>query len=341
MAWQARKPPAALLGKASFPTVDIARLSELRPRTVWDIIDDAFDLYRERFVALCAVSAVVGAPAYVARLAFQTGPYAKFLRATFEKSAEDSGEAFLHFLGALLLALPLLIAAQTLQTGAVAAVVEDYLRGQRSISVRGAYKRLFARTGTVLLAALLVGLLWAAGLCAMGIGTLYCWIVFAFVGQTLVIERRGIWAALRRSRMLVLTSQGRVFGMLLLLLLLPTLLSSGLVAIVMLAFSLSPSGGDVGEQQIQQQMLGQVVESLVGVVLAPLQAIALTLLYYDIRVRQEGFDIVAQAEATGVTLAPDPFGEQSSERAATRVRRDAQRAARTSRPNPPAPGRLP
>ena len=51
---------------------------------------------------------------------------------------------------------------------------------------------------------------------------------------------------------------------------------------------------------------------------APLYGIAITLLYFDIRVRREGLDIVALAERIEHPLAPDPFGDMTSEQARRR-----------------------
>jgi hypothetical protein len=46
--------------------VEISTLADLRPRTVWEIVDDAFDLYRERFALFASLAATVYVPAFVA-----------------------------------------------------------------------------------------------------------------------------------------------------------------------------------------------------------------------------------------------------------------------------------
>jgi hypothetical protein len=74
-------------------------------------------------------------------------------------------------------------------------------------------------------------------------------------------------------------------------------------------------------RETQEQLLSQAMQSVAGLLIAPVQGIALTLLYFDLRVRREGLDIVAQATEQGYRLAPDPFGDISSEHALRRSRR--------------------
>ena len=50
----------------------------------------------------------------------------------------------------------------------------------------------------------------------------------------------------------------------------------------------------------------------------PLEGIARSLLYFDIRVRREGLDVVAQAIEQDYPLLDDPFGDITSEEARQR-----------------------
>jgi hypothetical protein len=49
--------------------------------------------------------------------------------------------------------------------------------------------------------------------------------------------------------------------------------------------------------------LARVIQSMIGnvvaIVVAPLQTIAITLLYYDFRIRKEGFDLEMLSQAIG------------------------------------------
>ena len=55
-----------------------------------------------------------------------------------------------------------------------------------------------------------------------------------------------------------------------------------------------------GNQSVQPVFV--VVASLLGIVLAPILPCALTLLYYDLRVRREGFDIQVLSEQLGMGI---------------------------------------
>jgi hypothetical protein len=68
----------------------------------------------------------------------------------------------------------------------------------------------------------------------------------------------------------------------------------------------SLKGGDVAARQMREFAVKQAAESLGDILIAPLAPIAVTLLYYDLRVRREGLDIEAQAAVIGYPLAPDP-----------------------------------
>jgi hypothetical protein len=91
--------------------------------------------------------------------------------------------------------------------------------------------------------------------------------------------------------------------------LLTSLLTFGITGLVELGALLIPQGGDAAAQELRKFIVNQVIGALVGVLLAPLLPLAATLLYYDLRVRREGFDIAARAAEIGFPLAPDPFGD--------------------------------
>jgi hypothetical protein len=70
---------------------------------------------------------------------------------------------------------------------------------------------------------------------------------------------------------------------------------------------LSLVGLAASRKMLNKQMLDQVVTTLGGILFGPVTAIALTLAYYDQRVRKEAFDIehmMALMAATG-NAAPD------------------------------------
>lgn len=300
--------------------MEISRLSDLRPRFVWDIVDDAFDLYRERFGQLCALSAVVHIPTHLTYMVLLVSR-AEYLPGT-PTSDERQGVA-------LLLWMPLYIVASVLATGATAAVVEDFLTGRRELkSVGAAYRRVGPRFGRLTGAALLTGLATLIGACALLIGALVPALGFTFAAACIQIEGRGVQGALRRSYDLVKGAPGKVIGLVFLVGFITTVLTVAVESLTELAFLFVQFGGDTVERQAQEAVLQEALSGVTTMLLTPLLSIATTLLYYDFRVRREGLDIVAAAEETGYTLAPDPFGDVSSEQVVRESRRNISRSGR-------------
>jgi len=114
-----------------------------------------------------------------------------------------------------------------------------------------------------------------------------------------VVEDLTARKAIRRSIELSKGSRGRIFLLLLLIL----VIELGLVAItqaffVVASFAAVKNHGEVPVLlQIGQQIVGFVTNSFIG----PMYATGLTLFYYDQRVRKEGYDIEWMMEAAGMT----------------------------------------
>ncbi len=109
---------------------------------------------------------------------------------------------------------------------------------------------------------------------------------FAFVPQVLVLERTRVFQAFRRSWTLVYGSTWRVLGYLLLLSLIVAI-TRGILGGVAGA-ALTFTGGREGAA------LGGAIGAIAGILIEPIRAGGQTLLYYDLRIRKEGFDLERQ-----------------------------------------------
>jgi len=298
--------------------VEITRFADLRPRFVWDIVDDAFDLYRERFGLLCGISAAVNAPAYLLYILLT----ASAVSALNNRTGSDPFGGIVELYQSVFLSLPLLSIAQVFQGGATALVVQDMLEGnQENSTLAGAYRRVFRRALPIIGAAFLVGVAVLTGLCAFGIGALYAGVITAFVSQCILLEGRGISSAFQRSRDLAQNAFGKVLGMNLLVGIITAIISGGLSGLAEIFFLFVEWGDNSAVQQAQKYVVTQSLTSIVAILLAPIASVALTLLYFDLRVRREGLDIAEAAKEAGYELAPDPFGDVSSERVVQQMRR--------------------
>ena len=227
-------------------------MSRFQPMNLGDILNTTFNLYRENFPLFAGICAVIVIP-----------------QAILVSAISGSHNAGLGLLGFLIS-----IAVSFLVTGALAQAVSARYLG-RPMSISQAYEALGAGTvltlvGVAFLSAILIGI----GFILIVIPGVYIAVRFTLAPQAAVLERQGVTDSLRRSWNLVEGNWWRVFGIVAavyVLVGLLELLASGLV------------GAVVGN------VLGTGLSIVVvGVLIQPIQAIALTLLYYDLRIRKEG-----------------------------------------------------
>jgi hypothetical protein len=307
--------------------VDDFRLSGLGPRGIWNLADDAFDLYRSRFTLLCGIAAVVYAPAYLAVTAILLHKLDAVRQITTESEASDL--LFGAAMESVLIAAPILFAAFMFHSAATATVVSTELLTGKRLTILGAYRDVLRRFFPMFFATLLAAFATLLGSLAFTIGALYVMIVLSFLPQVIMIERKGVGGAWRRTQDLARVEFLRIAGLLLLIWIPSFFLFWGLYAGGYFLLDVLPLGSDAVLRQTRQALVAEAVSALTGMFFAPLFGIGLTLLYYDIRVRREGLDIIARAEEIGLPLAPDPFGEMTSERARSRYFKQQKKQRRT------------
>ena len=285
----------------------------MTPRTVWALVDDAIDLYRERFLLLVSAGALVYIPFQVAYFFFSMGPMRDFY-----KNAQTNASDPFAILAPLLTVIawqPLLGVAVVLQAATASLIVQGHLAGETPTLMQ-VTKQLGKRAFPLLVSSFLVGLgIFLAALPTCGIAAFWVMIVTAFVSQSLILEKCGIRDAFRRARALTKGYEGRVLGLLLLAGGLVQLFTIGLSALLEALFSLFPlSQKGTLQGQMQEYVIKGVLNAIVTLLLAPVSGVATTLLYYDHRVRREGIDMEEQAQAQNIEMASDYFGGIGTER---------------------------
>ena len=167
----------------------------------------------------------------------------------------------------------------------VNAVAQRYL-GQ-GIDVGRCFSLAWARVVSLIIAFLIfaLALVGSAILAFVLIGiplVFYVLVVWFFFDQAIIIEGRGPTEALRRSQALVRGSWWRVFGI--------------VVVFVVLVFAAALAGTVPGLILPDASTVFGVV---VNTVLFPILPIGATLLYFDLRVRKEGYTLDAMASEVG------------------------------------------
>jgi hypothetical protein len=255
----------------------------LRPMGVGDLLDETIRVYRRHFLVFVGIGAVLWVPMAVLQLVPQTLVHSSRLAPDTGSLGSATGLAWIINLlsGLAYIAFELAITC---------AVSEAYLgrRPTLGAAYSAGLRRFRAAVGLSFLVLLLGGLL-AVTLVGIPFSIYYGvgWIVAV---QALLLEGLGIRGAMGRSRALVRGNWWRVCGITTLLLILQLVLQMvfSVPAGVVGVFALDETS------QFAFTMLS-VVGALMGtaaqVIGGPIWFIGLVLLYYDLRIRQEGFDL--------------------------------------------------
>jgi len=167
------------------------------------------------------------------------------------------------------LAVAIDLVAVTLFTGMVVQLVADVQDGRRDATPR----QLLGAAAPVLGQLILVGVVVAVGIMAgfilLILPGLILITVWSVAAPVVVLEHPGVFAALRRSRLLVRGNGWRVFAVLL-----------ALVVLVGAAGNLIDAAAESAGTGA-----GIVARVVVGVLSAPLSALAAAVLYFDLRAR--------------------------------------------------------
>jgi hypothetical protein len=229
---------------------------ELRPLAVGEILDGAFAIYRSHFGTLLTIAAVCQGPGAALSLYVTLG-----------------GGFMLHvwtFVTAVLLGAlgGLLAAGATLHVISEAYLGREPELGTALLFAVGKMWPLFVAG----LARGLVVMLWGILLVVPGIIAL-CG--YAVTSQAVVLENlQSPMDALGRSWALTRGFKGKAFSLGLVVILLVNLPSFGVVAL---------TRGNLA--------VAQILSALISLTLTPIFACTFTLLYYDLRVRKEAFDL--------------------------------------------------
>lgn len=240
----------------------------LRPRSATEIVDAAFQLYRRDPLSYLLVSALCYAPILVLQL-FILGPSSQMTADVLTRS--------MSFTGVLLLGY--WVSISLMDAVIVRLASEDYFgrRLEPAVAVRDAVMRL----PSVMIGLLLKYILMVVGFLLFIVGMLYMIARYFAVTPCIMLEGRGVFTAFGRSAVL---SRGHKLHILF-----TTFLAFLIFVVVYFAIVIvAAATGSV--------VISTVLTVAASILAYPLFAITEMLLYYDARVRNEGFDIEMMAE---------------------------------------------
>lgn len=167
-----------------------------------------------------------------------------------------------------------------------------------------------------LLLALILQFLGAAGIAVLVLGILaliavFVWLAvkFALAPAALVLEPAGVFASLRRSWELTKRNFWRSFGILALTAILVSIVSSVISTPVVLILSFVTAFGSGSEPDAGTAMalvaLNVAISTFFGAIGYAFQSAVTSLLYVDLRIRREGFDLTLMKEQELAGSTPD------------------------------------
>lgn len=167
-----------------------------------------------------------------------------------------------------------------------AAASERYLG--REVDVTAVLRQAFSRAGSLVYASIMKWLAVGLGIVALIVPGAYFLARFFAATQIVMLEGLGGSAALARSTALSEGLKGHILKTLLLVILIYFGLEIGWAIVLGMTFGGQPTEGVA---MIAFQLLSVVFTVLVY----PFMSIAQTLLYYDVRIRREGYDLELMA----------------------------------------------
>lgn len=309
---------------------------DLRPLSLGELLDRTFALYRNHFWLMVGIMALPEAVVVLASLGFQRliGPASSV---PFPSDPAQASARLAQLFSSVFLGLGVFVCViyviHTIALGATTFAVSDvYLGRSTSISssfakLRGHIARLlglnlavflvllscyFVVGLAVVIVAVVLGLLFKplailGGLVGFGLGVWFLvWMFLGFVVAvpSLLLENSGVIAALKRSSALLRGNRGRAFLVIFLMTLMTYIISVVFQGPFFVAGMVLAAKG----QNLSLLLAGvSTVAGGVGAALsAPLLMIAVALLYYDVRVRKEAFDLqmmISQLDSSALPVA--------------------------------------
>ncbi|MCB8962912.1 MAG: hypothetical protein H6651_21550 [Ardenticatenales bacterium] len=284
----------------------------LKPLSMGQILDRAFRVYRQQFLLLLGIVAAFQIPLAISQLI-----QSQITSQMFSPTGRNNIEAMAGLLtaGSMIGNAFTLLATVTTQFGyaALALIVAHSYLG-KPLPFGDLVKQMTESMWQILLAIVLIMVLslllmayaflipilgWFTGLGLV----FYVSVVMApLVTPVIALEKQGALAALSRTWALTRRRFWWVLGFGTILFFMAGMLAAGPTALAIGGVQLL--AGDGGPPTIVMSLVTTFVTLAVSVVFVPVQIAAMTIMYLDLRVRFEGFDLALQSAGSGGPADP-------------------------------------
>ena len=277
---------------------------QLRPLSIGELLDQTFRLYRERFALFVGISAlaIVLACGVIALVALG---FALFF---------GGGTSAQVAISAVLVGVPAVAVGYCGSLAlCYAAIVyaASQLYMEQPATIRGSYNfvmhRFWALTGLLIMMGMIVGGATVLGILALIVGALVtgflstCYVSLSI--PAMVLENRDVMDSLRRSYAMVKGDLGKVALTLFVFWAVQTAASYLLMYGAMIPLLLMSMRHGT-PPPLWAALLPYLGQFLAIIVTMPLMGIGLSLVYYDIRIRREAFDLQVMMSSLGPAASP-------------------------------------
>lgn len=287
----------------------------LRPLGLGQLLDQAIRLYRNNFIKFIGIIAIVQVPVSLISIITTSIGAGNMLNSLVASESGGIGPEYWQnfallmtvavLLGLVSLALVWVVGAAAMTrsvTNSLLAkpttIAESYLEvGSTWRPLLLTIVEFAALFVLALIASIVIPCIgWLLGPSLL---TVLTWVIFPLLIPIVVLEGKRGLPAIRRAWDLARRRFWPVLGFVFILYLFSQLIVTGpttLASVVMTA--MMGSGTGIVTESLVRTIGQSVVSLLFGLLYMPLQLIAVTLLYFDLRVRTEGFDLAIQAQAS-------------------------------------------
>jgi hypothetical protein len=260
---------------------------ETGPLTLSEILDRMFSIYRKNFLMLVGIA---GLP--YAGIAVITGFLVGLAALVVSGGSPDAarigvGAAGGIFLIVIIVMVFVFIVAAILASLGTYAAVWDIQVGRKT-GIKRAYRIAWSHAGSAILAGILAGLAMLAGFVLLIIPGIIVYLALSLIYPVIIAEDSGGAESLGRSWELTKGYRWKIFVAMLVSFAVSAAITYGIQIPMLVIASVSFTQGNAPVWFVILNALASVLGSVVP---APLLAIASCLIYYDARVRKEGFDL--------------------------------------------------
>ena len=296
----------------------------LRPLSLAELLDQAIRLYRNNFLKFVGIIAMPYIPLVVIQAGMSLFTASSMIQPSFDPSNEvflPDASLFVGMLGAFIAIILQFFLVQGVATAALTRAVADNYLG-RPAGIMESYRNLGGAWFRLILAILfvivllLVIMIWFLIPCVgwftgFGILVFVAIVVNPLVAPVVVLENKGALASVRRAWDLGRSRFWWLIGFVFIINLFGQLVVTGPVLLVNWLMQMALLNAPASPDQVL--ILTTVIQSLVtmsfSLLFMPLQLTAMTVVYFDLRVRIEGLDLALQstsAEAGLISLPEVP-----------------------------------